>query len=191
MVKSKKRRGARTVKSKKRGARPVHGKQIKVAILMGSDSDWEVMAAAAERLDEFRIGCDVQVMSAHRTPSRVVDYVSGARERGVKVFIVGAGAAAHLAGVVAAHTTLPVIGVPLNATALGGLDALLATVQMPGGVPVATVAIGKAGAQNAAILAAQILALSDRKLTVALDRFKSTMAEQVEAKNQRLRSRLP
>lgn len=164
--------------------------KAQVAVLMGSDSDWEIMSRAVRRLDEFEIASDVQVMSAHRTPDRVAKFVSGARGRGVSVVIVGAGAAAHLAGVVAAHTTLPVIGVPLDATSLQGLDALLATVQMPAGVPVATVAIGAAGAENAAILAAQILALQDKRLAARLQRFKDEMAAKVEEKNQRLREEL-
>ncbi len=161
-------------------------KTDKVAVLMGSDSDWEVMAAAAQRLEAFGIAYDVRVMSAHRTPARVIEYVAGAAERGIAVFIVGAGGAAHLAGVVAAHTTRPVLGVPLNATSLKGLDALLATVQMPAGVPVATFAIGKAGAENAAICAAQILALNDAALAEKLERFKEDMAAKVEAKNREL-----
>jgi 5-(carboxyamino)imidazole ribonucleotide mutase len=160
----------------------------RVAVLMGSDSDWEVMSGAVERLRGFGVGCDVHVMSAHRTPARVAEYVTGARARGIAVFIVGAGAAAHLAGVVAAQTTLPVIGVPLNATSLNGLDALLATVQMPAGVPVATVAIG--GADNAGILAAQILALTDGKLAAALERQKADMAEKVAEKDAKLQKKL-
>jgi len=160
----------------------------RVAVLMGSDSDWDVMSAAVTRLREFGVACDVHVMSAHRTPARVTEYASGARARGIGVFIVGAGAAAHLAGVVAAHTTLPVIGVPLNATSVNGLDALLATVQMPAGVPVATVAIG--GADNAGILAAQILALADPTLAAALDRFKADMAAKVTEKDARLQKKL-
>lgn len=163
--------------------------KARVAVLMGSDSDWEVMASAVERLEELGIGVDVHVMSAHRTPKRVAEYVSGARARGLQVMIVGAGAAAHLAGVVAAHTTLPVIGVPLDATSLRGLDALLATVQMPAGVPVATVAIGKPGAENAGLLAAQILALGDAKLAARLTKQKSDMAVKVEEKDRRLAER--
>ena len=161
-----------------------------VAVLMGSDSDWEIMSRACKRLESFGVAFDVQVMSAHRTPGRVIEYVTVARERGIRVFIVGAGAAAHLAGVVAAHTTLPVIGVPLDATSLRGLDALLATVQMPAGVPVATVAVGAPGAENAGILAAQILALGDKRLAAALDRGKAEMARAVTEKNKRLRQRL-
>jgi 5-(carboxyamino)imidazole ribonucleotide mutase len=160
-----------------------------VAVLMGSDSDWEVMSGAVRRLEEFGIAADVHVMSAHRTPARVAEYVQSAPKQGVRVFIVGAGAAAHLAGVVAAHTTRPVIGVPLDATGLRGLDALLATVQMPAGVPVATVAIGAAGAENAGILAAQILALDDAALAKRLEGFKRVMAAKVEEKNRRLREK--
>jgi phosphoribosylaminoimidazole carboxylase PurE protein len=141
-------------------------------------------------LDEFDIPSEVQVMSAHRTPLRVAKYASSARGRGVSVMIVGAGAAAHLAGVVAAHTTLPVIGVPLDASSLQGLDALLATVQMPAGVPVATVAIGAPGAENAAILAAQILALQDKRLAARLQRFKDEMGSKVEEKNRRLQEKI-
>jgi 5-(carboxyamino)imidazole ribonucleotide mutase len=155
---------------------------------MGSDSDWDVMAGAVTRLRELGVGCDVHVMSAHRTPQRVSEYVSGAPARGIKVFIVGAGAAAHLAGVVAAHTTRPVIGVPLNATSLDGLDALLATVQMPSGVPVATVAIG--GAENAGLLAAQILALDDAALAARLAALKQDMAAKVAEKDAKLQSKL-
>jgi 5-(carboxyamino)imidazole ribonucleotide mutase len=155
--------------------------KARVAVLMGSDSDWEVMSAAVTQLQALGVACDVHVLSAHRTPARVTEYVTGARARGIGVFVVGAGAAAHLAGVVAAHTTLPVIGVPLNATSLNGLDALLATVQMPAGVPVATVAIG--GAENAGLLAAQILALGDAKLSARLDRHKAEMAVKVAQKD--------
>lgn len=162
----------------------------RVAILMGSDSDWEVMSAAAQRLEAFGVAYDVQVMSAHRTPARVSELASSARAEGVEVFIVGAGAAAHLAGAVAAHTTLPVIGVPLAATALNGLDALLSTVQMPAGVPVATVAIGPAGAENAAILAAQILAVSDESLAAKLEDARAEMARGVEQKNRNLQEQL-
>jgi phosphoribosylaminoimidazole carboxylase PurE protein len=157
-----------------------------VGILMGSDSDWEVMSAAGARLAQFDVPYEAQVLSAHRVPAKTAAYATSARDRGIRVIIAGAGAAAHLAGVVAAHTTLPVIGVPLDATGLRGLDALLATVQMPAGVPVATVTIGKAGAANAAILAAQILALADPALVKRLEEFKAEMARQVEAKNARL-----
>ncbi|MCK6553129.1 5-(carboxyamino)imidazole ribonucleotide mutase [Candidatus Binatia bacterium] len=157
-----------------------------VGILMGSDSDWAVMSAAAERLRALDVPHEVMVLSAHRSPQRTAEYATGARARGLRVIIAGAGMAAHLAGVVAAHTTLPVIGVPLDAGSLAGLDALLATVQMPPGIPVATVAIGKAGADNAAILAAQILALSDAALAARLEALKLTLAQQVEEKDARL-----
>jgi 5-(carboxyamino)imidazole ribonucleotide mutase len=160
----------------------------RVAVLMGSDSDWEVMKGAVERLKAFGVGCEVHVMSAHRTPARVTEYVGAAPGRGIAVFIAGAGAAAHLAGVVAAHTTRPVIGVPLNATSLNGLDALLATVQMPSGMPVATVAVG--GAENAGILAAQILAVGDAELAAKLDTFKRDMAAKVADKDAKLQAKL-
>ncbi|MBX3027302.1 5-(carboxyamino)imidazole ribonucleotide mutase [bacterium] len=160
----------------------------RVAVLMGSDSDWEVMKGAVDRLRAFGIGCEVHVMSAHRTPARVTEYVSDAPRRGIAVFIAGAGAAAHLAGVVAAHTTRPVIGVPLDATSLRGLDALLSTVQMPSGMPVATVAVG--GAENAGILAAQILAVGDAELAAKLDRFKQDMAAKVAEKDAKLQAKL-
>jgi len=158
----------------------------RVGILMGSDSDWDVMSAAAARLDAFGVPYEVTVTSAHRAPQRTAEYASTARDRGLQVVIAGAGAAAHLAGVVAAHTTLPVIGVPLEAGSLRGLDALLATVQMPAGVPVATVAVGKSGADNAAILAAQILAVADAALAQRLATFKADLARQVDEKNARL-----
>jgi phosphoribosylamine--glycine ligase len=153
---------------------------ISVLILMGSDSDAPVMQATVDVLREFGIPCEMTVASAHRSPQRVMRLVSEAPGRGVKVFIVGAGAAAHLAGVVAAHTALPVIGVPIDSSALKGWDALLSTVQMPPGVPVATVSIGKPGATNAGVLAAQILALGDPTLTAKLARYKQTLAEKVE-----------
>lgn len=159
---------------------------VRVGILMGSDTDWAVMSAAATRLQGLGIPHEVTVVSAHRSPQRTAEYATTARARGLQVIIAGAGMAAHLAGVVAAHTTLPVIGVPLEASSLSGLDALLATVQMPPGIPVATVAIGKAGADNAAILAAQILALSDPDLAARLDALKVELARQVEEKNARL-----
>ncbi len=136
----------------------------KVAVLMGSESDREVMTNAAETLEKYGVECEVVVASAHRTPDKTREYARTAEERGIKVIIAGAGAAAHLPGAVAAHSRLPVIGVPLAGTSLGGLDALLSIVQMPKGVPVATMAIGKAGAINAAIFAVQILALEDEQL---------------------------
>jgi phosphoribosylamine--glycine ligase len=153
---------------------------ISVLILMGSDSDAPVMQAAVDVLREFDIACEMTVASAHRSPDRVMRLVGEAPGRGVKVFIVGAGAAAHLAGVVAAHTTLPVIGVPIDSSALKGWDALLSTVQMPPGVPVATVSIGKPGATNAGVLAAQILAVGDAAMAVKLTRYKQRLAEKVE-----------
>ena len=142
----------------------------KVAVLMGSESDRKVMEKTAETLEKYGIEYEILVTSAHRTPEKTREYARTAEERGIKVIIAGAGAAAHLPGVVAAHTRLPVIGVPLAATSLGGLDALLSIVQMPNGVPVATMAIGEAGAINAAILAAQILALSDDNIAKKLRR---------------------
>src|SRR6186713_3484776 len=154
---------------------------IDVLILMGSDSDAAVMQAAGDALTEFGIACEMTVASAHRSPERVLRLVREAPGRGVKVFIVGAGAAAHLAGVVAAHTTLPVIGVPIDSSALKGLDALLSTVQMPPGVPVATVAIGKPGATNAGVLAAQMLALGDDALATRVAAYKQKLEEKVEA----------
>jgi phosphoribosylaminoimidazole carboxylase PurE protein len=161
-----------------------------VGILMGSDSDWEIMEGAADRLRAFEIPFEVNVMSAHRSPKKVMQYASSARRRGIGVLIAGAGGAAHLAGVVAAHTTLPVIGVPCLMGGLGGLDALLATVQMPAGVPVATVAVGRGGAENAGILAAQMLSLKNRSLRLRLERFKVELAETVEGKNLRLQRKI-
>ena len=161
-----------------------------VGILMGSDSDWDTMEGAAERLASFEIPYEVQVVSAHRSPKAVMQYAQTARRRGLAVIIAGAGGAAHLGGVVAAYTTLPVIGVPVASTPLQGLDALLATVQMPGGVPVATVAIGRSGAENAGVLAAQILALRSRPLRERLERFKTELAESVEGKNLRLQRKI-
>src|SRR5262249_15967788 len=130
-----------------------------VSIVMGSDSDLDIMREAAKSLEEFGIAYEIDVTSAHRSPERTPEYARKAADRGIRVIIAGAGGAAHLAGVIAAHTTLPVIGVPIPSTSLNGLDSLLATVQMPAGIPVATVAIGKPGATNAGILAAQIIAL--------------------------------
>ena len=160
--------------------------RIDVLILMGSDSDAPVMSAAGEALTELGLTWEMTVASAHRSPARVMSLVSEAPARGVRVFIVGAGAAAHLAGVVAAHTTLPVIGVPIDSSALKGLDALLSTVQMPPGVPVATVAIGKPGATNAGVLAAQMIALGDSAVAERLRAYKRTLADKVEAAAKRL-----
>ena len=161
----------------------------KVAILMGSDSDLEIMKEGADVFKDFGISYDIQVLSAHRSPELVRDFVTKARGQGYKVIIAGAGGAAHLAGVVAAHTTLPVIGVPINSTPLNGLDSLLATVQMPAGIPVATVAVGKPGARNAAILAVQILALNDQDLTKKLDDFKKKLSDSVREKNEKIRAK--
>lgn len=160
--------------------------EISVLILMGSDSDAPVMQGAVDILRELQIPCEMTVASAHRSPERVMRLVREAPGRGVRVFVIGAGAAAHLAGVVAAHTSLPVIGVPIDSSALKGLDALLSTVQMPPGVPVATVSVGKPGATNAGVLAAQILALGDAALAGRLDQYKARLAEKVEAVAARL-----
>ena len=157
-----------------------------VGIVMGSDSDLPVMRAAAEFLQSVGIGFEIRVSSAHRTPEQACAYAKTARERGLKLIIAGAGMAAHLAGVLAAHTTLPVIGVPLDASSLNGLDALLSTVQMPPGIPVATMGIGKAGAKNAAVLAVRILAIEDAVLQEKLDQHARKMADEVAAKNQAL-----
>ena len=159
-----------------------------VGILMGSDSDWPTMKAAMDALSELGIACEVNVMSAHRTPDDVADYARTAEKRGLKVIIAGAGGAAHLGGVVAAVTPLPVIGVPIETKCAGGLDSLLSIVQMPSGVPVAAVAIG--GAKNAGILAAQIIATGDAALRDRLVKFKVKIAAEARAKNQKLRESL-
>jgi phosphoribosylamine---glycine ligase len=160
---------------------------IDVLILMGSDSDAPIMSAAGEALTELGLTWDMTVASAHRSPDRVRRLVDEAPGRGVRVFIVGAGAAAHLAGVVAAHTSLPVIGVPIDSSALKGLDALLSTVQMPPGVPVATVAIGRPGATNAGVLAAQMIALARPDIAARLADYKKKLADKVEAAAARLK----
>jgi len=157
---------------------------------MGSDSDLEIMRAAGKALDDFGIAYEIDVTSAHRSPDRTADYARKAAERGIRVIIAGAGGAAHLAGVIAAHTTLPVIGVPIPSTSLQGMDSLLATVQMPAGIPVATVAIGKPGATNAGILAAQILALADSSVAGKLAQHKDKLAKGVEEKSRKLKSSL-
>lgn len=153
---------------------------MKVAIIMGSDSDWPILKPAAELLKKFGIETEVEVASAHRTPSRVRDFVVSASERGVGVFISAAGAAAHLGGVIASYTTLPVIGVPINATPLNGMDALLSTVQMPSGVPVATMAVN--GAKNAAIFAVEIFAVGNQDLQAKLAAYREDMVKAVEKK---------
>jgi 5-(carboxyamino)imidazole ribonucleotide mutase len=150
-----------------------------VGIVMGSDSDWPVMEAAAKALDEFEIAYEVDVVSAHRMPREMVAYGEQAAERGLKVIIAGAGGAAHLPGMVASLTPLPVLGVPIESAALKGMDSLLSIVQMPGGVPVGTLAIGKAGAINAALLAAAILALSDEGIAASLDDWRRRQTEGV------------
>ena len=162
--------------------------QPKVGILMGSDSDLEVMREAEKRLDTFGIAYETHIMSAHRTPQKAADFAAAAEHRGLHAIICGAGAAAHLAGAIAAHTTLPVIGVPIDSSSLNGLDALLATVQMPAGIPVATMAIGKAGAANAGILAAQIVGRADAEVAAKLARFKREMAAGVEERDRKLQS---
>jgi len=158
-----------------------------VSIVMGSDSDLDVMREAGKALDEFGIQYEIDVTSAHRSPDRTADYARKASGRGIKVIIAGAGGAAHLAGVIAAHTTLPVIGVPIPATSLNGMDSLLATVQMPAGIPVATVAIGKPGATNAGILAAQIIGLGSDAVDKKLTAHKEKLANGVEEKSKKLR----
>lgn len=158
-----------------------------VGIVMGSDSDLEIMQEAADILGRFGIPFEMTIASAHRSPRRAAEFASSACERGLKVIIAGAGHAAHLAGAMAAHTSLPVIGVPIDSSCLNGLDALLSTVQMPPGVPVATVSIGKPGAKNAGILAAQILAVSDSKLAQKLKDFKEELAKQVDQKTKYLK----
>jgi len=161
-----------------------------VGIVMGSDSDFPVMSETGKTLAKFGIAYEMEVLSAHRTPARAHEYATTAVKRGLKVMIAAAGAAAHLAGVMAANTTLPVIGVPMASSTLNGLDALLATVQMPGGIPVATMAIDKAGAVNAAIFAAEILALSDAEIARKLVAHKEDLAKSVAEKNARLQKQI-
>ncbi len=165
---------------------PTEKETPRVGILMGSDSDWPTMKAAAEVCEEFGIPCEAKVISAHRTPRDLEEYASAAQNRGVRVLIAGAGGAAHLPGVTAAFTTLPVIGVPIESKSLKGLDSLLSIVQMPPGVPVATVGIG--AAENAGLLAVQILAVGEATLQAKLERFKSQLAEKSRAKNANLRA---
>src|SRR5438067_13854801 len=158
-----------------------------VSIVMGSDSDLGIMREAGKALDEFGIAYEIDVTSAHRSPDRTADFARKAAENGIRVIIAGAGGAAHLAGVIAAHTTLPVIGVPIPSTSLNGMDSLLSTVQMPAGIPVATVAIGKPGATNAGILAAQILAATDPSIAQKLQAHKEKLAKGVEEKSRKLK----
>lgn len=161
-----------------------------VSIVMGSDSDLEIMREAGKALEDFGIGYEIDVTSAHRSPDRTAAYARDAAGRGIRVIIAGAGGAAHLAGVIAAHTTLPVIGVPIPATSLNGMDSLLATVQMPAGIPVATVAIGKPGATNAGILAAQMIGLADAEVAKKLNQHKEKLAKGVEEKSKKLQASL-
>lgn len=160
----------------------------KVAVIMGSDSDWPVVKAACHQLKEFGIPFEAHILSAHRTPAQAAEFARGARANGFGALICAAGMAAHLAGAIAANTTLPVIGIPMKGGAMDGLDALLATVQMPSGIPVATVALN--GAKNAAVLAAQILAVSDEVLAARLDEARQHMADQIAAKEAKLQAEL-
>lgn len=160
---------------------------VQVGILMGSDSDWPKINAVAKALNEFEIGFEVHVMSAHRTPHIVCEYATTAVDRGLKVIIAAAGGAAHLAGVVAAHTPLPVIGLPVPTSDLGGMDSLLSTVQMPGDVPVASVAVGMGGPRNAGLFAVQILSTADPSLREKFVAFKAGLVEKIQAKDQRLK----
>ena len=162
--------------------------QKKVAILMGSDSDWPVVKAAAAELKRLGIPCEAHILSAHRTPAPAAEFAKNARAAGFGAIICAAGMAAHLAGAIAANTTLPVIGIPMKGGAMDGLDALLATVQMPSGIPVATVALN--GAKNAAILAAQMLAITDKALAAKLDADRAAMAGQIAAKEEKLQAEL-
>ncbi|MGA7143549.1 MAG: 5-(carboxyamino)imidazole ribonucleotide mutase [Desulfobacterales bacterium] len=174
------------MKSKNKAAKQ-SGRLPEVGIVMGSDSDLAVMEETAAVLRQFEIPYEMTVASAHRSPERAAKFAASAQKRGVKVIIAGAGHAAHLAGNLAAYTSLPVIGVPIDSSCLQGLDALLSTVQMPPGVPVATVSIGKSGAKNAGVLAAQILALSDPDLLQRLQNYKKELAKQVDQKARKLK----
>lgn len=160
-----------------------------VGIVMGSDSDLEVMQEAVKTLEKFAIGYEINIISAHRSPQKAHEYARSAEERGLEVIIAAAGGAAHLAGVMAAWTTLPIIGVPMQTPLSGGLDSLLSTVQMPAGVPVATVAIGKAGARNSAVLAAQILGLKHPQIRQELKSYKKQVAKETEGKNKKLKDK--
>jgi phosphoribosylaminoimidazole carboxylase PurE protein len=159
-----------------------------VSVVMGSDSDFPVMSETINILEDFGVPHEVFLTSAHRSPERTASFAKKASQRGIKVIIVGAGAAAHLAGVIASQSFLPVIGIPIDATALGGIDALLSIAQMPGGVPVATMAVGKAGAKNAALLAIRILALEDDRLQKKLRFFIQNMAREIEKKQENITS---
>lgn len=159
----------------------------KVAVVMGSKSDLEVMKECVKVLADFKVPCEVRVISAHRTPDRAHEFAAGAEERGIQLIIAAAGKAAHLAGVLAALTTLPVLGVPMTTSDLGGLDSLLSMVQMPAGIPVGTTAIGKAGAKNAALLAVAVLALSEDRLRAELKAYRDKMRAEVEAADTEIR----
>jgi 5-(carboxyamino)imidazole ribonucleotide mutase len=169
--------------------KPKATKKVLVSVVMGSDSDLPIMTETAKVLDEFGIAYELILTSAHRAPSRTTKFAEEAEGRGIKVIIAGAGAAAHLAGVIASQTLLPVIGVPIDATSLQGLDALLSTVQMPGGIPVATMAVGKAGAKNAALFAVRFLALSDKTIHKKLADYVAKMAKDVEKKQENISCR--
>jgi phosphoribosylaminoimidazole carboxylase PurE protein len=158
-----------------------------VGIVMGSDSDIPVMEEAAKVLDSFGIGYEITITSAHRSPDKTREYIRSAEKRGIKIIIAGAGWAAHLAGVIAAETTMPVIGVPIDSSPLLGLDSILATLQMPSGIPVATMAVGKTGAKNAAILSVQILSVRDESLQKKLRAYKKKLADEVEEKDRNLK----
>lgn len=163
---------------------------MQVGILMGSDSDWQKINGVAKALDEFGIRYEVNVMSAHRTPENVKQYAETAIDRGLQVLICAAGGAAHLAGVAASHTTLPVIGIPVATELSGGLDSLLSTVQMPGDIPVAAVGTGSGGARNAGILAVEILALNDSELRTKLQQFRQGLVQKIAEKNKKLQQNL-
>jgi phosphoribosylaminoimidazole carboxylase PurE protein len=163
--------------------------RYRVLILMGSDSDLPVMQEAEKIFDDFSISCKMAVASAHRTPERVIKLVKEAERLGAEVIIAGAGMSAHLAGVVAAHTILPVLGVPLSASSLDGLDALLSTVQMPPGIPVGTMAIGKPGAKNAALFSLKIMALKDKRIKDRLKKFRTKLKREVEKKDSLIRKK--
>ncbi len=163
-------------------------RRAKVAIMMGSDSDLPTMEEAVKVLREYGVGYEVKILSAHRSPDDTAKFAKNARQKGFSVIIAGAGGAAHLAGVVASHTTLPVIGVPMDTKELKGIDSLLSTVQMPSGVPVATVAIGKTGAKNAAILALEILGVTDKAMAKKLENLKRSLIENVRNKNRSRKS---
>lgn len=160
-----------------------------VSVVMGSDSDFPVMSEAIKVLEDFHVPYEVFLTSAHRSPERTTSFAKSAAKKGIRIIIVGAGAAAHLAGVIASQTLLPVIGIPIDATALGGIDALLSIAQMPGGVPVATMAVGKAGAKNASLLAIRILAVEDKDLQKKLNAFIQDMAREIEKKQEHLACR--